>query len=262
MDKFIIKFESEVKQILAEAKEEVMVKFESDAKKILTDFEVMAQYGPEKKDTKKSSDISGFFSKYFWSLFFLWLCLIIIAISLILIGKHYGPKQDNDRTGPTGSSIPIGLQIEGTSFLLLALTFPLIYRVSLIFQRIDPVLARYLRNLGWFLLFIELGSSLFLLFAFAFVAVVNISDEGKKIFFCIYSCTFQNNSSCHNVEINYLQITIPGCNEDYYCHVPHLFSLIFHLVALAIIALLGLINLCYCLVKIETADFVSILRRV
>ena len=71
--------------------------------------------------------------------------------------------------------------------LLLALTFPLIYRVSLIFQRIDPVLARYLRNLGWFLLFIELGSSLFLLFAFAFVAVVNISDEGKKNFFFVYT---------------------------------------------------------------------------
>ena len=137
------KFESEVKQIIAEAKEEIMVKFESDAKKILADFEAMIKYGPEKNDTKKSSDISGFFSKYFWSLFFLWLCLIIVAISLILIGKHYGSKQDNDRTGPTGSSIPIGLQIEGTSFLLLALTFPLIYRVSLIFQRIDPVLARY-----------------------------------------------------------------------------------------------------------------------
>ena len=182
MDNVLLKFDSEVKQILAEAKEEVMVK-ESDVKTILEDYEVMLIYGPKKYDTKKSSDISGFFSKYFWFLFFLWLCLIIIAISLILIGKHYGPKQDNDRTGPTGSSIPIGLQIEGTSFLLLALTFPLIYRVSLIFQRIDPVLARYLRNLAWFILFIELVSSLFLFFASAFVAVINISDEGKtKIF--------------------------------------------------------------------------------
>ena len=184
MDNVLLKFDSEVKQILAEAKEEVMVK-ESDVKTILEDYEVMLIYGPKKYDTKKSSDISGFFYKYFWSLFFLWLCLIIIAISLILIGKHYGPKQDNDRTGPTGSSIPIGLQIEGTSFLLLALTFPLIYKLSQCCKKVDSVLARYLGNLAWLLLLIEIMASAFFFFFYTLVAVIGICDISKISFFQI-----------------------------------------------------------------------------
>ena len=67
--------------------------------------------------------------------------------------------------------------------------------------------------------------------------------------------------------INYvliISIIIPGCNEDDHCRGSLLFSLAFHLGTLAIIAFVGLINLCYCMVKIDITNsvFLRFLNRV
>lgn len=56
------------------------------------------------------------------SLFFIGSCWIVLAISMIAIGNHY----DNGHNNQDRPRVTICLQIEGSIFLLLALTFPLI----------------------------------------------------------------------------------------------------------------------------------------
>ena len=168
-------------KLKSEAKEKEKV--ESEVKKILDD--VLIKVKDSNYATEKSSDDSAFgglrprFSK---TLFFIWSCLIGVGIAMIVIGNHYGPKQDNDLAGRE-PCIPIGLQIEGTSFLLLALTFPLIYKLSQCCKKIDSVLARYLGNLAWLLLLIEILASAFFFCFYTSMAVIGICDISKISFF-------------------------------------------------------------------------------
>ena len=166
-------------KLKSEAKEKEKV--ESEVKKILDD--VLIKVKDSNHAAKKSSDDSAFGRPRFpKTLFFIWSCLIVYGIAMIVVGNHNGPKQDKDQAGRE-PSIPIGLQIEGTSFLLLALTFPLIYKLSQCCKKVDSVLARYLGNLAWLLLLIEILASAFFFLFYTLMAVIGTYCDISKISF-------------------------------------------------------------------------------
>ena len=119
---------------------------------------------------KKSSSIARTKSmtKYQKSVLFIWIVGIVcasIAIALIVIGNHYGKKQINFQFPIT--LITTCLQIEGTSFLLLSMTGPLVYQLSHFCRERVPVLVRALKNFGLFLLHLE-----YFAFGFSFFASI------------------------------------------------------------------------------------------
>ena len=128
---------------------------------------------------------------------------------------------DQNQGHQDGSLVIISLIIEGSILLLLPLTFPLFYRLSLCCQKNAPVLARFIKNIGWVLLLLEIVAFLFTFLCGTVFALVK-KVEGKIVLISILT-----KRSCFEAQANIIPIYIYmyqfflGCNEEGHCHRRH-----------------------------------------
>ena len=182
------------------------------------------------------------------SFFFMWICVLVLAVAMIIVGNQYYDGVHN-----YWGNIQLYLLTQGTTFLMLAALAPLLILLVCCCEKGAPShLARITRNVGKLIIGAEIIATLWAFLTGCFgILLTTISGIMLLILsiFCLYNvhkyfCTYFMSYYLYN-------LSSLGCKEDvFHCQmVPYLFALAFYLVVFGIIALQGLIRMCYWIVN-------------